>query len=55
MARGDDSSEDLGSLQGDAEWKAAMKLHDGLVDLLMELAMERENDSNMDKYFRKHL
>ena len=29
--------------------------YDGLVDLLIALAMERENDSHMDKYLRKHL
>ena len=29
--------------------------YDDLVDLLMELATERENDSRGDKYLRKHL
>ena len=29
--------------------------YDDLVDLSTQLAMERENDSNMDKYLRKHL
>ena len=29
--------------------------YDDLVDLLIELAMERENDSDIDKYPRKHL
>ena len=29
--------------------------YDDLVDLLIELAMKRENDSHMDKYPRKHL
>ena len=28
---------------------------DDLVDLLIELAMERENESHMDEYLRKHL
>ena len=29
--------------------------YDDLVHLLIELAMEKENDSQMDKYLRKHL
>ena len=32
-----------------------MHSHNDLVDLLIELAMERENDSHMDKYLCKHL
>ena len=29
--------------------------YDDLVDLLIKFAMERENDSHMDKYLRQHL
>ena len=32
-----------------------MHPYNNLVDLLIELAVERENDSHMDKYLRKHL
>ena len=35
--------------------KARTHSYDDLVDLLIELAMERQNDSHMDKYLRKHL
>ena len=35
--------------------KAQTHSSDDLIDLLIELAMERENDSHMDKYPRKHL
>ena len=35
--------------------KAPTHSYDDLVDLLIEMAMERENDSHMDKYPRKHL
>ena len=35
--------------------KFSMHSYDDLVDLLMELAIERENDSGMDKYLHKHL
>ena len=38
-----------------SERKARTHSYDDLVDLLIELAMERENDSHMDKYLRKHL
>ena len=29
--------------------------YEELVDLLIELALERENDSNMEKFLKKHL
>ena len=35
--------------------KAGTYFYDDLVDLLMELAMKRENNSTMDKYVRKYL
>ena len=38
-----------------SERKARRHSYDDLVDRLIELAMERENHSNMDKYRRKHL
>ena len=34
--------------------KARMHSYDDLVELLIELAIERENHSHMDKYLRKH-
>ena len=41
--------------RGTSERKARTHSYDDPVDLLIELAMERENDSHMDKYLRKHL
>ena len=38
-----------------SERKSRTHSYDELVDLLIALAMERENDSHMDKYLRKHL
>ena len=38
-----------------SERKSGAHSYDDLVDLLIKLAMERENDSHMDKYLRKHL
>ena len=38
-----------------SEWKSGPRSYDDLVDLSIELAMERENDSHMDKYQRKQL
>ena len=38
-----------------SERKARTTSYDDLVDLLIQLAMERENDSHMDKYLRKQL
>ena len=38
-----------------SERKSRTHSYDELVDLLIELAMERENVSHMDKYLRKHL
>ena len=35
--------------------KAGTHCYDDPVDLLIELAMKRENDSHMDKYLRKNL
>ena len=37
------------------ERKARTHSYDDLVDLLIEFAMESENDTHMDKYLRKHL
>ena len=38
-----------------SERKARTHSYHDLVDMMIELAMERENDSHMDKYLRKHL
>ena len=38
-----------------SERKSRTHSYDYLVDLLIQLAMERENYSHMDKYLRKHL
>ena len=38
-----------------SERKARGHSYDDLVDLFSDLAMERENDSHMDQYLRKHL
>ena len=38
-----------------SERKSRTHSHDELVDLLIELALERENDSNMEKFLKKHL
>ena len=38
-----------------SESKTCTHSYDDLIDLLIELAMERENDSHMDNYVRKHL
>ena len=38
-----------------SERKSRTHSYDELVDLLIEIAMGRENDSHMDKYLRKHL
>ena len=41
--------------RGTSERESRTHCYDDLVDLLIELAMERENDSHLDKYPRKHL
>ena len=38
-----------------SERKSRMHSYDDLADLLIKLAMERENDPHMDKYLRKHM
>ena len=38
-----------------SERKGRTHLYDELVDLLIELALERENDSHMEKFLKKHL
>ena len=38
-----------------SERKAPTHSYDDLIDLLMELTMERENDCHMDKCLRKHV
>ena len=38
-----------------SERKSRTHTYGDLVDLLIELAFERENDSHMEKFLRKHL
>ena len=38
-----------------SERKSRTDTYDDLVDLLIELALERENDSKMEKFLKKHL
>ena len=38
-----------------SERKSWIHTYDDLVDLLIELALERENDSHMEKSLKKHL
>ena len=38
-----------------SERKSQTQPYDEMIDLLIELAMERENDCHMDKFPRKHL
>ena len=38
-----------------SERKSRTPTYDELVDLLIELALERENDSHMEKFLRRHL
>ena len=38
-----------------SERKSRTHSYDDLVDLLMELALERENDSHLEKFLKKHL
>ena len=38
-----------------SERKSRSHRYDDLVDLLIELALERENDSHMQKFLKKHL
>ena len=38
-----------------SEGKSQTHSYDDLVDLLIELALERENDSQMEKLLKKHL
>ena len=51
----EDSHQDMGELQRASERKSRTHSHEDLVNLLMESAMERGNDSHMNKYLRKHL
>ena len=44
-----------GNLRETSQRKSRMHSYEFLVDLLIEFAMERENDSHMGKYLRKHL
>ena len=41
--------------RGPSERKSGAHSYDDLVDLLIEMAMEREKHSHMDDYLRKHL
>ena len=38
-----------------SERKSRTHTYEDLVDLLIELALERENDSHMEKFLKKHL
>ena len=38
-----------------SERKSRTHSYDDLVDLLIELPLERENDSHMEKFLKKHL
>ena len=38
-----------------SERKSRTHTYDDLVDLLIELALERQNDSHMEKFLKKHL
>ena len=38
-----------------SEKKSRTHTYDDLVDLLIELALERENDSHMETFFKRHL
>ena len=38
-----------------SERKSQTHTYDDLVDLLIELALERENDSHMEKFLKRHL
>ena len=38
-----------------SERKSRTHTYDDLVELLIEVALERENDSHMEKFFKKHL
>ena len=38
-----------------SEEKSRTHTYDDLVELLMELALERENDSHMEKFLKRHL
>ena len=38
-----------------SERKSGTDTYDDLVDLLIELALERKNDSHMEKFLKKHL
>ena len=45
----------LFALNATSERKSRTHSYDELVDLLIELALERENDSHMEKFLKKHL
>ena len=44
-----------GDCRTTSERKSRTHTYDDLVDLLIELLLERENDSNMEKFVKKHL
>ena len=48
-------SKTWGNCRETSERKSRTHSYDDPVDLLMEWAMERDNDSDMEKYLRKHL
>ena len=45
----------LGSCHQASEGRSCTHSYDEVIDLLIQLAMERKNDSRMDKYPHKHL
>ena len=55
VARGENSPKTWKNCRETSERKSWTHSYDDLVDLSIELATERENDTHMDKYLRKHL
>ena len=45
----------LDDCRATSERKSRAHSYDELVDLLIDLALERENDSHMEKFLKKHL
>ena len=44
-----------GDCRTTSERKSRTHMYDDMVDLLIELALERENDSHMEKFLKRHL
>ena len=53
MSRIPESTRD--DFRSTSERKSRTHSYDELVDLLIELALERENDSHIEKFLKKHL